>query len=182
MKVLIASILTMTLFLTGCSSKTEVRDRAFVQAVSTKYDDEKVAVSVRLFDDENCYSGEGEDFFSAVEDAELKQDKYFFTGHLEFIITENDKNRELLEELIKSNKVSPSCFMVYSDNAESIIKNIDCDKFSGILKLRSEKGEALKKDIWTVLEEINRNGFSETDFIKKNSEHIIISSEFKFTS
>ncbi len=169
LKKAIISLILTAFILTGCSSKTEVRDRAFVQAVAVENNNDYVEVTVKLFDESDSYTGEGSDFFSAVNNAELKQDKKFFTGHMEFILSANEDNRIMLENIIKSNKIPPSCFLVYNENAGKFIENLDCDKFSGIFKIRYENDKALKKDIWNIVEGINSNGYCSVDCIQGNN-------------
>lgn len=165
---LLLFILCAVLF-TGCSSKTEVRDRAFVQAAAVSENNhDTISVAIRIFDDDKTYQGIGTDFFEAVKNAELQQDKYFFTGHMELMISSAGNNKKILEDIIQSNTIPPSCIFVCSDSALDFIQQADCDKLTGILKIRAENGMAVKKSIWSVLEELTDKGTSKTDCVTES--------------
>lgn len=160
-------ILCITVF-TGCSSRKEVRERAFVQAVAVETQrDGNLSVAVRVFDDEETYFGNGEDFFMALDDAQQQQAKYFFTGHMEMLISSAEDNIKLLESLIKSNDIPPSCRFISGQRAMDIISDADCDRLAGIIKIKSESGNALGKSIWNVLEELTDKGYADTDLLNR---------------
>lgn len=159
--------LISVIFLSGCSSKTEVRDRAFVQAIGISENNDTITVAVKLFDDDESYSGTGKNFDEALKNAQYSQGNNFFTGHTEFIISSTADNKNLLCGIIKSNDIPPSCTFIASDSAISVISEADCDKIAGIIKIRSQNGNAFRKSIWNVLEELNDNGFSDTDMISR---------------
>lgn len=168
---IIAVISSAFIFLTGCNSEKEVRERAFVQAAAVcENQDKSISVAVRIFEDEKTYTGTGKNFFEAVSDAQLKQKKHFFAGHMEFIISSAENNKNLLEEIMRENKISPSCTFIYSPDACETIKNIDCDEFYGIISIRSENGMAYKKSILTALKELTDNNSCETDGILESGE------------
>ena len=170
-KSIISIILLISAFiLSGCSSKTEVRDRAFVQAIGISESNDKVSVAVRLFDDDSSYQGTGINFNEALKNAQYSQGNDFFTGHTEFIVSASADNKKLLSGIIKSNDIPPSCTFIASDSALSAISEADCDKIAGIIKIRSRSGNAFRKSIWNVLEELNDNGFSDTDMINRSGD------------
>lgn len=174
----ISLVLSCIFILTGCNSEKEVRERAFVQAVAVSENmDNTVSVAVRVFEDDKTYNGKGNDFFEAVGNAELEQDKHFFTGHTEFIISSSENSMPLLEEIIKENKISPSCTLIYNPDACRFIENTDCDELYGIIKIRCEKGKAYNKDILTALKELTDNGKCIVDGINRIGE--IFSAELK---
>lgn len=164
-KGIISIILISVFFLSGCSSKTEVRDRAFVQAIGISENNDTVEVAVRLFDDDKSYSGTGKNFDEALKNAQYSQGNNFFTGHTEFIVSSSADNKNMLCGIIKSSNIPPSCTFIASDSALSVISEADCDKIAGIIKIRSKNGIVFRKSIWNVLEELNDNGFSDTDMI-----------------
>lgn len=174
-------IICCIFILTGCSSEKEVRERAFVQAAAVSENrDNTVSVAVKVFEDDKTYNGKGKDFFEAVENAELEQDKHFFTGHMEFIISSSENSMSLLEEILKENKISPSCTVMYNADACKFIENTDCDELYGIIKIRSEKGNAYNKSILTALKELTDNGKCVVDGIDRTGE--IFSAELKGNS
>lgn len=165
---LLVIMLCITVF-TGCSSRKEVRERAFVQAVGIETrTDGNLSVAVRVFDDEETYFGNGEDFFKALDDAQQQQEKYFFTGHMEMLISSVDNNMNLLESIIKSNDIPPSCRFISGQRAIDIISDADCDRLAGIIKIKSESGKALGKSIWNVLEELTDKGYADTDLLNRH--------------
>lgn len=152
------SLIICVLLFTGCSSKKEVRDRAFVQAVGIENDDAgNILVTVRIFDDDRTYTGSGKDFFNALDDAQQKQEKYFFTGHIEVVLSSADENENMLEEMIKSHDIPLSCWFLSVENAADVISSADCSRLAGIIKMKTEKGDFSGNTIWESYRTIREN-------------------------
>ena len=151
--------IALPLILNGCSNTViEVRDRAFIQAIGI--DGEKnpsVVVSIFGNDSEeySTYNGEGKTIFEAISDAETKQDKNLFIGHIELIALGQRNLKDDLEILLSNNRISPSCTVVYSDiNAGEIISDKNSWKLLETIKIKSKSGYISEKSVANVLDDM----------------------------
>lgn len=151
--------LSLPLILSGCNhSAIEVRDRAFVQAIGI--DGEKnPSVVVSIFgndsDEYTVYSGEGKTIFEAIADAETKQDKNLFIGHIELIALGKRNLLDDLEILLSNSRISPSCTVVYSDvNAGEIIADKNSWNLLETIKIKSKNGYISEKSVANVLDDL----------------------------
>lgn len=152
--------LSLPLILSGCNnSAIEVRDRAFIQAIGID-GEENPSVVVSIFgnddnEDYSIYGGEGKTIFEAIADAETKQDKNLFIGHIELIALGKRNLREDLEILLSNSHISPSCTVVYSDmNAGEIISDKNSWDLLETIKIKSKNGYISRKSVINVLDDL----------------------------
>lgn len=117
-------LLLCILFLTSCSTHTEVRDRAFVKSFNISDTGNKKTVV--LSDLSGEYTGSGETIFKAIENAEITQDKSLFIGHTNYISIKGINVKKSLISLLESNLIPPGCYLIYGDGAtdKETIENI----------------------------------------------------------
>ena len=66
-------------------------------------------------------------------------------------MTDKNNSRDILADMLKEWKVSPSCMAVYSNDPEYTMKNSDLPLLEGRLKEEVKQGKAHKCDIVTLL-------------------------------
>ena len=71
----------LLLTLSGCSGKSEVRDKGFIRTIGADYSDVQ-NISVQLYDSDEVLTGQGSTLFSAIADSEHTQGKCHFTERL----------------------------------------------------------------------------------------------------
>ncbi|MDD6825355.1 MAG: hypothetical protein PUE12_04455 [Oscillospiraceae bacterium] len=151
MKIKILAAAALLVFsLSGCGSKLEVRDRAFVQSAGIEYEDEQYEICLKLFEDSKYYNGRGNTFREAVNDAEKMQGKDFFTGHMEIVSVRDEEKMPLLESLVNEN-VSSGCLVVLRDDPVNYISRNDPEKIKGMISTAERNGTAEKVNICDVI-------------------------------
>ncbi len=147
----------MCIFLTGCSTGTDVNEMAYVRAAAIEGD--KVILSFYL--DEEVLSISTDTLENAKSAAELALGKEIFTGHTELIILGQENERDILEFMLNQWKVPPACRVAYAESSREILKNRKAEEIVGVLKRAEEKDFTEKCDIVTVLGKIlnGENGY-----------------------
>lgn len=155
MKKLIPVIIGV-LMLTGCSSRKNVNEKAYLRAASADgrkmtfvfYSTEDIPLTVTADDPEK-----------AISEAELSLGREIFTGHTELILLRNCDKQAVLEYVLRKWKVSPTCMVAETETpCEEILNNKTPGQITGEIKVAQEKGIAEKCDIITVLGELLRSG------------------------
>ena len=136
-----------SLFLTGCASTGLVHDKRYVRYAGFGGG----RLTLAFFSDDDIITAEGEDIRSALKNAELQTGKPIVTGFAEMVMTDKNNSRDILADMLKEWKVSPSCMAVYSNDPEYTMKNSDLPLLEGRLKEEVKQGKAHKCDIVTVL-------------------------------
>lgn len=146
--------------LSGCFGGREISKRSFVQIIGIEKDKEIYNVSLQLFRSESsdgtpdvtkanaeAVTGRGSTVSEAMSEAALKTGKELFTGHTKLVVFGdglNDPSDEL--EYLYSEKLSPSCPVVYSREPSEITDTL------------SEEGIFSAERIINIMEEYVRNG------------------------
>ncbi len=127
-------ILLMT-SLSGCFGGMEVNQRLFVQLMGIDKTDEMYVVSIQSYNGKisggqtdttdanmNVHYGEGSTIYSAIADAEKRQGKQFFLGHIKLlVISDNLKSPAKELSIFLDSNISPGCPVVYSDEPAKIV-------------------------------------------------------------
>lgn len=110
------TILILMVFALGLGSNaSEVRDRAFIQSIAISSDDDNIYTTIKLFNDDTIYNGIGDTLEEAINSAEVRQGKEFFTGHTEIVIfNQKDFSVNVLEYMVGNRTISPNCAVVCS--------------------------------------------------------------------
>ncbi|MCL2053087.1 MAG: hypothetical protein FWG90_01415 [Oscillospiraceae bacterium] len=121
-----------SILLSGCG--TEVNRRTFVEIMGIEMQDDAYRVSLQLYRPhdsagnfdltapfERVLTGEGITVSSAIADAELRQGKELFLGHIKLIVAGNALNPSKDLEMLLSEGISPGCPVIYSDSPYNVI-------------------------------------------------------------
>jgi len=147
-------IMITAAMLTGCASSGLVHDKNYLRAVSVS-GRERLEMTLAFFsDDEENVNVSGKDLDSALKNAEMKTGKPIFTGYTELVILGDCEYRNVLEEMLNSWKVSPSCTVAYSESGGAVLRKNGAELLSGQIK-RAEKQDIVRdSNIVKVLEEL----------------------------
>lgn len=145
MKKIIVAV--MCIFLTGCSTGTDVNEMAYVRAVAIEGD----SVTFAFYLEEQVLTVSADSPDKAKSAAELSLGKKIFTGHTELVILGECDKREILDYMLSQWKVPPACKVTECENGKEILNNRKAEDIVGILKLAEEKKIMEKCDIVTVL-------------------------------
>jgi hypothetical protein len=154
---------------TGCvSASLQVNERAFVQliGIEREFMSGNYVVTLQLFSDDtktqnDVIQGEGETIAAAIANAELKQGRKLFLGHLKLFVVGGgiiDVANEFSYFL--SGDITPACPVVYAENpleiAEAENKNgaFSADELLKLLKVFESDG----RTIITPLTKVAVNG------------------------
>lgn len=143
-------LMVLCIFLSGCSTGTDVNEMAYVRAAAIEGD--KVILSFYL--DEEVLSISTDTLENAKSAAELALGKEIFTGHTELVVLGQGAERNTLEFVLNQWKVPPACRVAYAENVGEILKNRKAEEIVGVLKRAEEKNLTEKCDIVTVLGKI----------------------------
>ncbi len=140
----------MCIFLTGCSTGTDVNEMAYVRAVAV----DSGNVTFAFYLDEQILSVSADSMDKAKSAVELSLGKKIFTGHTELVILGECDEREVLDYLLSQWKVPPACKAAKSENGGEILNSRKAEDIVGILEMAEEKNATGKCDIVTVLGQI----------------------------
>lgn len=150
----ITAALLLLLTLSGCSARTEVRNKSFIRFVGIESGDE-VTAAVSLYDSDEKLEGKGETLFAAIADSERSQGKSLFSGHMELFISNPQNIYENLKTLIHNNRISPSCSVICTaEGADRLVMKSDGSDISDMLESSSRGGLVIKKNISSVLDDM----------------------------
>lgn len=137
----------MCIFLTGCSTGTDVNEMAYVRAVAVEGD----SVTFAFYLDEQILTVSANDMNKAKSEAELTLGKKIFTGHTELVILGKCDEAAVLDFMLSQWKVPPACKVAEVENGGEILKNRKAEEIVGVLKMAEEKNTTEKCDIVAVL-------------------------------
>ena len=98
----------LLLTLSGCSGRSEVRDKGFIRTIGADCNDVQT-ISLQLYGSDEVLTGQGTTLFSAIADSERTQGKNLFAGHLELFAASPENIYKNLSSLLQNNRISPSC-------------------------------------------------------------------------
>ncbi|MGN1481732.1 Ger(x)C family spore germination C-terminal domain-containing protein [Porcipelethomonas sp.] len=167
-KMLLPAILLL-LTLSGCSGKTEVRDKGFINTIGIDAGEEQHA-AIQLYDSDETLEGSGKTLFTAIADSERTQGKTLFAGHMELFVSSPENIYENLQTLIRNNRISPSCSIICTPgSACELVADTSGGYLSEILESSSRGGLIIKKNISSVLEDmLGTDGIAAVPVIKDN--------------
>lgn len=140
MKKIIAVIISASMFILmcGCSGAVEVNNRMFVQVLGIDKKDDLYEVYAKVYDSGDTqnqgvssFTGKGKTLLSAIAAVESSQNRKIFLGHSKVIVLGqgiDNPSKELKAFLDGS--VSPSCFVVYSEDIKKITDKNLSDKWT----------------------------------------------------
>ena len=96
------------LLCTGCAA-TQVRDRAYLQAIELRSPDTPTVLLHDFHESKAIAYGKGSSVSQAVANAAVPVGKTLFLGHLELIAYENPAFGEQLDDLMQQYRLSPAC-------------------------------------------------------------------------
>lgn len=141
----------------GCASG-RIHERSYLRAAAVSRSGQ---LTFSFFDEDNTVIGIGDDIDSAKSSAELVGGKPVFTGYTELVIVDGEGSLELLDHMLDSWRLSPSCTVVYSSSGEELLRDNDAERLIGITEQAVKQGIAPQCDIITVLGELCRSGQAE---------------------
>ncbi len=140
MKKLIFMLLTAALCMTGCNSTGLVHDKCYLRAVYIDGETEKRLTFV-FFSDDRPVSAEGPDISSAVKEAEIKAGKPIVTGFTELILLGNCDTSKILDYMLNTWKVSPSCRVIENQENDELLRKHDAEFLCGAVKEAEKQGK-----------------------------------------
>jgi hypothetical protein len=159
----IAIVLAILVVLGVGGKSQEVRDRAFVEAVTVRVDG-NIYASIKLYGDDTTYMGIGDNLSTAMLSAESRQAKAFFLGHTELLVFSEDSfSREVVLTMLKDYDVSPNCAVVVSSG-----EVYDTQTAYEILKTYDRLGEVSLKTASQVVRELNTIGMVSVPLLSKD--------------
>ena len=144
------------IFAAGCASG-RIHERSYLRAAAA--DNGRLTFS--FFNEDDTIVGTGDDMDSAKSSAELLGGKPIFTGYTELVIVDGRDSLALLDYMLDSWKLSPSCTVIYSDNGEELLSEYDAELLIGMTEQAVKQGIAPQCDIITVLGELCHKGQAE---------------------
>lgn len=144
----------LLLTLSGCSGKSEVRDKGFIRTIGADYSDVQT-ISLQLYDSDEILSGQGETLFSAIADSERTQGKNLFAGHLELFAASPENIYKNLSTLLQNNRISPSCSVIcVPENAAGLVARSESNSLPDLIDSGSRSGIIVKKNISSVIDDL----------------------------
>ncbi len=152
MKKMLMPMILSAVMLTGCNSRGNVNEKAYLRAAAMDGD----SVTLVFFnEDEGTVTVPLSDPDEAKQAAELAIGKEIFTGHTEIVLLGDCDRGEVLKHILKQWRVSPSCMAAESKGDGGIIlKARNPEQLTGIIEQAQEKKLAPRCDIITVLSRI----------------------------
>jgi len=138
----------------GCASG-RISEKSYLRAAAIS---DNRQLTFCFFDEDKTVVGTGDDTDSAKKAAELMCGRPVFTGFTELIIVDGKNSLMLLEHMLDSWRLSPSCTVVYSDNGEELLRDKGAELLIGTAHEAVKQGIAPECDIITVLGELCRDG------------------------
>lgn len=148
--IIIISAVMSVLLLSGCSSGTQVRDRAFVQSAGIEYEKNGYRVALSLFDDDAVYTGKGKTFEDAVNNAEMYAGKDFYTGHMQIIAVDLSEGMPILEDLVNED-VSAGCLVTDRKDPLGYIMENDMEKVMEVTEAMARNHKYAYRNIRDIL-------------------------------
>lgn len=147
--IIISAVLTV-LMLSGCSSGTPVRERAFVQSAGIEYGKNGYRAALSLFDDDAVYTGSGKTFEEAVNNAEITAGKDFYTGHMQIIAVDLSDGMPILEDLVNED-ISVGCLVTDRKDPLGYIMENDMEKVMEATKAMARNHKYAYRNIRDIL-------------------------------
>lgn len=158
---LLLSILACTM-LSGCGGATQVRDRAYLQAIELSETD-SFSVKVHDFDTQGtAASGIGTSIETALESASIPLGKELFLGHLELIAYHDPVFSSRLDTLMTDYRLSPACKIIGLPSGITL-EETDTSALVERLRRAEENGTIPETDLFTILRELD--GIGNTAFL-----------------
>ncbi len=163
----------ITVLASGCFGGVEVNQRAFVQLMGIDKSDDMYVVNIQLYHSQSgtgepditmanskTVDGTGPTIFRAIEDAEKKQGKQFFLGHIKLLIIGRNLDAPADElGIFLDSGITPGCPVVYSDDPSGIVATeLKDGAFSAeyLLKLMNTSARH-GETVYTPLKELTSN-------------------------
>ena len=136
--------------LTGCSSSGKVHDKLYLRCIGIDGD----SITMTFFNDDTVVNVKCEDIPEAKEMAELELGKPVVTGFTEAVLLGDCDAEKVLEYMLKTWKVSPSCMAVHDDTPHETLTHEDAEVLEGRIREKIKKGLSPPCGIVDVLENI----------------------------
>lgn len=152
MKAILTALIFSAMLLTGCSSRGNVNEKAYLRAAAVDGD----SITFVFFNtDEGAVTVPLSDPEKAKPAAELAIGKEIFTGHTEIVLLGDCDREDVLKHILKQWRVSPSCMAAESKgDGGLILKARNPEQLTGIIEQAQKKELAPPCDIITVLSRI----------------------------
>lgn len=159
--------------LTGCSA-TQVRDRAYLQAVELDNPNEPTLLLHDFEEAGVAADGTGKSFESALKDAAIPVGKELFLGHLELIAYQDPAFGKTLNTMLETYRISPACKVLglpkgttlEETDTTQLVEQLRCAETNGILP---------KTDLFTILREFSgKSGTSLLPIVTPNAFSAVI--------
>lgn len=158
-RLFLAAAVSSAVILTGCTSG-KIHEKSCLLAAAVAEKDETM-VTMCLFSEDSAVTVSGTDLDEAVRRAELKNGKPVFTGYTELIVVDGKDSLDLLDHMLNSWKVSPSCMVVKCSDGRTLLEENDPRQLIGRAEQAVRQGKAPQCDIVTVLGELCGNSAAE---------------------
>ncbi|MCR4638429.1 hypothetical protein [Ruminococcus sp.] len=162
-RMIFASAAAMALMLSAGCASGRIHERSYLRAAAISRSGQ---LTFSFFNDDDTIIGVGDDIDSAKSSAELIGGKPVFTGYTELVIVDGEDSLELLDHMLESWRLSPSCTVVYSGSGEELLRDYDAEQLIGITEQAVKQGIAPECDIITVLGGLCRSGQAEVTEIR----------------
>ena len=139
------------LLCTGCAA-TQVRDRAYLQAIELRSPDTPTVLLHDFHESKAIAYGKGSSVSQAVANAAVPVGKTLFLGHLELIAYENPAFGEQLDDLMQQYRLSPACKVACSADGITLAQE-DTTKTVEQLRQAEHAGQLPETDLFTILRE-----------------------------
>ena len=123
-------------FLTGCSSTGKVQDKLYLRCIGIDGN----CITMTFFNNDTVMNVESDTLPQAKEKAELEMGQPVVTGFTELILLGECSEREIMEYMLKTWKVPPSCMAVQSDLPRDILMQTDAEVLEGQIREKIKKG------------------------------------------
>ena len=139
------------LLCTGCAA-TQVRDRAYLQAIELRFPDTPTVLLHDFHESKAIAYGKGSSVSQAVANAAVPVGKTLFLGHLELIAYETPAFGEQLDDLMQQYRLSPACKVACSADGITLAQE-DTTKTVEQLRQAEHAGQLPETDLFTILRE-----------------------------
>lgn len=139
------------LLCTGCAA-TQVRDRAYLQAIELRSPDTPTVLLHDFHESKAIAYGKGSSVSQAVANAAVPVGKTLFLGHLELIAYENPAFGKQLDDLMQQYRLSPACKVACSADGITLAQE-DTTKTVEQLRQAEHAGQLPETDLFTILRE-----------------------------
>ncbi len=136
---------------TGCTT-TQVRDRAYLQAIELQTPDTPTVQLHGFQTEKEVSSGSGATLSEAIANAAVPLGKDLFLGHLELIASADPVYGTQLNQLMQDYRLSPACKVIgLSDGAA--LSEMDTSGLVQRLRQAEQLGKLPETDLFTILRE-----------------------------